>query len=97
MPYRNIRQQKRAEINRLKPLVLAINQFEPEVLNLTDAQLKAKTRSSASAWPRGNPWTTSCPRPLPRSGKLPGEPWASAISTCSSSEGWFSTRGRSPR
>ena len=31
------------EINRLKPLVQAINQLEPEVLKLTDAQLKAKT------------------------------------------------------
>ena len=41
------------EINRLKPLVQAINQREPEILKLTDAELKAKTAEFRERLARG--------------------------------------------
>ncbi len=43
------------EINRLKPLVQAINQREPEMAGLSDAQLQAKTTEFRERLSRGEP------------------------------------------
>ena len=43
------------ELNRLKPLVQAINQREPEIMKLSDAQLKAKTEEFRERLSRGEP------------------------------------------
>ncbi|MGA2954202.1 MAG: preprotein translocase subunit SecA [Thermodesulfobacteriota bacterium] len=43
------------ELNRLKPLVEAINQREPEIIKLSDAQLKAKTEEFRERLSKGEP------------------------------------------
>ena len=43
------------ELNRLKPLVEAINQREPEIMKLSDAQLKAKTEEFRERLSKGEP------------------------------------------
>ena len=54
------------ELNRLAPLVDQINDLEPEIRKLGDAQLKGQDlRIQSNSWPTARPWTSCSPRPLP--------------------------------
>ncbi len=64
--------------------VAAINALEPEVVALSDEELRARTDDFPRAGQGGRERSTICsPRPLPRSARRRSAPSASATSTCS--------------
>ena len=67
-------------IKKLQPLVVAINDLEPEMKALTDDQLRAKTVEFRERLAQGPPSTTSWCRPSRRCARGPG-----AASTCAPS------------
>jgi hypothetical protein len=56
----------------------------------------SRLKKTARSW-SAKPWTSFCRRPSPSSGRPPGAPSASALSTCSSWAASRCTRGKSPR
>ncbi len=81
-----------------RPKVAAINALEAELEALSDDELRARTEDfKARAGARARASTTSSSRPSPRCARRPSAPWASGISTCSSSAAWCCTRAPSPR
>ena len=71
------------ELKSIYPIVDKIDALADEYKAMSDAQLKAKTRSSRTVLPMARPWTTFCLRPSPPSGRLPTACWVCVPTGCS--------------
>ncbi len=71
------------KLKNLQDLARIVNTYEPEVEDLSDDELSARTPEFSSASTTASRWTISCPRRSPPCGRAPGGRSASDISTSS--------------
>ena len=84
-------------VRRLKVIAEHINTLEPDYVDLTDAELRAKTDEFKERYADGESLDHCCPRRSPSSARRPPARWASGTSTCSSWAARRCTWATSPR
>lgn len=85
------------ELKSIYPIADKIEALEDEYRQLTDEQLQAKTPEFKQRLQQGRPWTISCRRLLPPSGRRRTGCWACGPTGCSSSAALSCIRDASPR